>query len=293
LGVQYSDLAPIDSRIVILGASGFLGSELVHHFKMLGCDVVPLSTADIDLAREDSVDPLSQLLNEDDIVIIASMVTPDRSNDEQTMLTNILMGRHLCEALKAVVCRYVVYISSDAVYGHDEGVIEKDTACSPYDLYGLAHFLRERMLGEIVGSKTKVFIVRPCAIYGGGDSHNSYGPNRFLRSATEGGVIAVIGNGEELRDHIYIDDFCRYVATSIRHCMNGIANLATGSAVSFYEIAERVAAIVDRPVQIENLRRTRQIVHRCFSRTPDFEFTSLDAGLRAMRDGLGENQRIK
>ena len=48
--------------------------------------------------------------------------------------------------------------------------------------------------------------LRPTLIYGTDDPHNSYGPNSFYRLATKNEDIVLYGEGEELRDHVHIDD---------------------------------------------------------------------------------------
>ena len=49
-------------------------------------------------------------------------------------------------------------------------------------------------------------ILRPTLIYGIGDSHNGYGPNKFLRLIKKNKNISLFGKGEELRDHVSIND---------------------------------------------------------------------------------------
>jgi UDP-glucose 4-epimerase len=279
--------------VIVLGARGFLGAELVLRLKRVAEEVVPLTSDDIDLANEASVDQLVRLLTGDDIVIMASMITPGRGgNEEKGLLRNVLMARSVAAAVGVVGCRQFIYISSDAVLGHDqEAKGAHEARCNPYDLYGLAHFLREKLLGEVVGDKAPVLVIRPCAIYGAGDTHNSYGPNRFIRSALEDGTIALIGNGEELREHIFIEDFCRYVMQGIQDTTEGVALLSTGSSVSFSDIAQKLIDIVDRPVLVKTTERVRPIVHRCFDRTPGFSFTPMHIGLRAIYEQLRQSTK--
>ena len=66
------------------------------------------------------------------------------------------------------------------------------------------HRTRELMLAR--EAKAPLAVLRLTAIYGAGDTHNSYGPNRFLRQALKDGRIPLFGNGEETRDHLHVDD---------------------------------------------------------------------------------------
>ena len=51
-------------------------------------------------------------------------------------------------------------------------------------------------------------IVRPTLVYGEGDPHNGYGPNRFIKLIKKK-PIELFGRGEELRDHVWINDVSR------------------------------------------------------------------------------------
>jgi nucleoside-diphosphate-sugar epimerase len=102
------------------------------------------------------------------------------------------MADAVCEAIEAQPCAQVVYISSDAVYDDAAHPVRETSACNPSSFHGVMHLARERMLAESCKKAgTPLLIVRPCAVYGAGDTHNSYGPNRFLKTAVEKSEIAL------------------------------------------------------------------------------------------------------
>ena len=51
-----------------------------------------------------------------------------------------------------------------------------------------------------------IVVLRPSPLYGVADPHNGYGPNRFSRLAAQGGEITLFGEGEEKRDHVFVED---------------------------------------------------------------------------------------
>ena len=103
------------------------------------------------------------------------------------------------------------------------------------------HLARELMLKATV--KAPFAVVRSTLIYGEGDPHNGYGPNRFRRLAAAGQEIVLFGEGEERRDHVLVDDVAEIVCRVIEHRSRGTLNIATGEVYSFRDIAERVAAM--------------------------------------------------
>ena len=155
-----------------------------------------------------------------------SALTPDKGRDSGTLMRNLAMCRAVCEATRAVEIAQLVYASSDAVYSFATTLISEATPPVPIDLYGVMHRARELMLAS--EAKAPVAVLRLTAIYGAGDTHNSYGPNRFLRQALKDGRIALFGNGEETRDHLHVDDAVDLILKVISHGSTGALNLASG-----------------------------------------------------------------
>jgi nucleoside-diphosphate-sugar epimerase len=288
--IEHLHAAPTPpARVVILGASGFVGRALSDHLATLGVETVGLSSREVDLLDAGSVFRLLGTLQRDDALVFASAITPDRGKDVRALMRNLTMGEHVAAALERTPCAQVIYLSSDAVYDDVPGLLRETTPCAPPSLYGLMHVTREKMVGLATQKTgTPLLVVRPCAIYGTGDTHNSYGPNRFLRSALGDGVIRLFGNGEEKRDHVAVSDFSRLLGLALAHRSTGTLNVASGKAVSFAEVADLIRELCSRTVKIECQARATPITHRHFDVSelvrafPAFGMMPLRDGLHAM-----------
>ena len=137
-------------------------------------------------------------------------------------------------------------------------------------------------------TESPLCILRPTLVYGASDPHNGYGPNRFRRLAHKGEDIVLFGEGEERRDHVYIDDVAEIVARCVVHRSEGTLNISTGTVTSFREIAERIAASTPKAPSIRTLPRDGPMPHggyRAFDASsttrafPDFSYTPLEHGL--------------
>lgn len=104
---------------------------------------------------------------------------------------------------------HLIYISSDAVYEDSLKKMTENSSIKPNSLHGIMHCVREDLLKLYF--KNNLSIVRPTLVYGPQDTHNGYGPNYFARNALQNRNIHVFGNGEELRDHVYIDDVSQLI----------------------------------------------------------------------------------
>lgn len=278
------------SRVIVLGGSGFLGRSLIMRLESDGVSALALSSADVDLTDAGAVETLSGLVKPGDALVFASALTPDKGRDIGTMMSNLAMGEHVSALIEKASLSHVIYISSDAVYADDVALAREDSRCEPSNYYGLMHVVRERMMIDTAAAQdTPLLILRPTLLYGAEDSHNSYGPNRYFRMAQEG-KITLFGQGEEKRDHVFIEDVSRLIAEALGRRTAGILNLASGTSVSFMDAANIVAGLAGPSIEVVGLPRQMPITHRHFDTTalvkafPAFRFTPLAEGLRDTHD---------
>jgi len=270
------------SRVVVLGAGGFVGAAVKARLESDGVPVLALTSKDVDLLSADSPAQLAGLMQPTDALVFVSALTPDRGRDGATFMKNLTMAQHVCEALARAPADHVVYISSDAVYADDANPVTERSPRQPSGFHGMMHAAREMMLSSVV--RSPLAILRPSLLYGEKDTHNGYGPNRFLRQAKAGETIALFGEGEERRDHVLIDDVAEIVRLTLVHRSAGVLNIATGQSPSFREAAELAARLFASSASVVGAPRANPITHRHFDITdtlksfPHFRYVSLDDG---------------
>lgn len=271
-------------RVVLLGGSGFVGKALTALLREKNMPVQSFSSRELDLLALDAADQVTDLLRDGDAVVMLSALTPDKGRDIATLMRNLRMAEAVCAAFSRRPVAHVVYVSSDAVYPLSLGLVSEASAAEPTDLYSTMHRAREVMFQTTAGS-TPFAILRPTLIYGAGDTHNSYGPNRFRRLAAKDGTITVGGEGEETRDHIYVGDVAELIHRVLQRRSSGILNLVTGRSTSYAELGRLVAAQFAQPVEVKTSPRQSPITHRRFDVAalwqafPNFVPTPLQAGL--------------
>jgi nucleoside-diphosphate-sugar epimerase len=279
------------TRVVVVGAGGFIGATLVAALAARGTPVLPVRRADIDLRGPGAGEALAAHLQPSDSVVLLAALTPDKGRGIEPFMSNIAMGAAFGDALARTTLAHVVYFSSDAVYPMDRGTIDEASCAEPPDLYGMMHLSRELMIKS--STKAPVLVLRPTLVFGAADTHNSYGPNRLRRAAFRDGRISLFGEGEERRDHVYVKDLAALCIRALDHRTSGTLNVATGRSITYAELARAVARQFDRPIEIAGTPRQAPIVHRGFDVTrlikafPDHRFTPLEEALaEAHRDML-------
>ena len=273
------------TRVVIIGAQGFVGSAAKARLEKSDIEVLALTRNEIDLLNAEAKHQLVSLLRPTDSLLIAAAVAPCKT--VAMLMDNFRMMQTICNALEQQPVSHIIYISSDAVYADSERPLTESANTAPNSLHGMMHITREMMLRSVV-TTTPVCLLRPSLLYGVTDPHNGYGPNRFRRLAAQGKPMVLFGQGEEQRDHVFIDDVAELIYLSLRHKSQGVLNIATGQVVSFYQIAQTINAFFDKPVEIIFSPRKGPMPHHgyrpfaidvCRQAFPSFQYTTWMDGL--------------
>jgi nucleoside-diphosphate-sugar epimerase len=273
------------SRVVVIGAKGFVGSALVARLAQARIPTLALSRGDVDLLQRDAAEKLAALLLPGDSVVAVSALAPVKST--RMLADNLRMVLAMVEALAQAPVAHLVNIGSDAIYADDPLPLTENSPAAPTSLHGAMHLARELAFrAEVTAPQAHL---RPTLIYGASDPHNGYGPNRFRRLAAEGRDIVLFGEGEERRDHVYIDDVAEIALRVLQHRSVGALNIATGEVHSFRQVAEQAAALSDRRSAIKSSPRSGPMPHggyrpfdiaACHQAFPDFVYTPLSRGMR-------------
>jgi dTDP-4-dehydrorhamnose reductase len=152
------------TKLLLVGSSGFLGRALYQQFSKT-FEVIPTHTTNKVFENSESYnffkDDIQVLLDKHspDTVVMAAAVEKD---PEETYSDRNYQAR-VRQFVKACQSRYVVYISSDALFDGKKGNYSETDLPSPITAYGrnLLHF--ETQLQTQVEN---YFIVRPSYLYG-------------------------------------------------------------------------------------------------------------------------------
>jgi nucleoside-diphosphate-sugar epimerase len=273
------------SRVVVIGAKGFVGGALVGRLAREGIPTLALGRGNVDLLQPRAAEKLAGLLLPTDSVLAVSALAPVKTT--RMLADNLRMVLAMVEALAKVPVAHLVNISSDAIYADGPLPLTEGSPAAPTSLHGAMHLARELAFrAEVQAPQAHL---RPTLIYGAGDPHNGYGPNRFRRLAAKGQDIVLFGEGEERRDHVYIDDVAEIIARVLKRGGVGALNIATGEVHAFRDIAGQAVAISGSRSAIKGSPRTGPMPHggyrpfdiaACRQAFPDFKYTPLREGMR-------------
>lgn len=157
----------------------------------------------------------------------------------------------------------ITYFSSSAAYpiflqGKWQHKILEESDISPSDIstpdltYGWAKLTGEMLAGHARRAGLTVHVYRPFSGYGEDQDLDYPFPSFIKRGKDRANPFQIWGDGEQVRDFIHIDDV---VAGALAGCDADIqiANLCSGRATSFNDLAALVASAVGYEPEIEHL----------------------------------------
>ena len=157
-------------KIVIAGARGQLGTELINQLKNVeGMDVIPTDRDELNIIDIDSVNKFL-LNNKPDVVInCAAHTAVDlcETDVENAYKINAIGPRNL-----AIVCEKIgaklVQVSTDYVFdGNGNRPYREDDLTCPNSIYGTSKLMGENFVKDFC---SKYFIVRTAWLYGEGNN---------------------------------------------------------------------------------------------------------------------------
>lgn len=281
----------MSGNVIVLGATGFLGQAIDAALAKAGADVHGFSSKTLDLTDRAAFGVLDTLAGPDSTLIFASAVTPDKGRTVDALDANLQMAMNVGRYLEGHPFGKVVYVSSDAVYPMgptSDEVVTEASAVEPADFYALAKYAGERVLANVCGAaKIPLVIVRPTGVYGPGDTHNSYGPNRFISQIQHDRKVSLFGEGDDIRDHVYLDDVAgAIVGLAASPDAAGVFNIASGESRTFGSIVEQLRALSPIDFEVVNLPKSGGTSRRDFDISrlreawPNLTLTPFEEGLK-------------
>lgn len=189
--------------ILLFGGAGFIGGALAQRLDREGRKTHILGRHD--------ADRLEHLLPGCGTVVhLASATTPSSSNGHPSLeLDNLAPTLALLEAMQHHPGTHLIFFSSGGtLYGNPEQLpVPEHAPVAPLSYHGAGKAALEVFL-QVFRKEHAVTILRPANAYGPGQTlRQGFGLIRtVLEHARRGTVLEIWGDGENVRDFVYVDD---------------------------------------------------------------------------------------
>ena len=224
-------------RVVVTGAGGQLGTDVVLYCEAQGDDVIGLDRGRLDVADRDAVAGAITALRPDLVVNTAAWTAVDacEGDADRAHLINALGPRWVTEAAE-LVGAHVVHVSTDYVF---DGTLDRPyrewDPPNPRSVYGASKLAGER---ECSPDATVVRTSWVCGEHGNNMVHT------VLRLAAERDQLAFVD------DQIGCPTFSADLAPMLRRLgverRRGLHHVTNQGAVSWYEFVREIVAETGR-----------------------------------------------
>jgi nucleoside-diphosphate-sugar epimerase len=235
------------SQILVTGASGFIGSNLVNYLQSKSLKVLPFSR---EMGFDYSKIDYNYINNEDvDIIIHLAGKAHDLKNifnekdyfDANTNLTIDIFDAFL----KSNANTFLYFSSVKAVKDHFDNILTEDIIPNPITSYGKSKLAAENYIfSNLEKKEKKVYILRPCMIHGIGNKGNL----NLLFNVVSKNIPWPLAAYTNNRSFCSIDNLCFIVNELISRpdIATGIYNIADDDSVSINEIINLIAKSQNR-----------------------------------------------
>jgi UDP-glucose 4-epimerase len=263
-------------RVLVTGGAGFIGSHVAERLHSLGWETHVLDSlatgveanvpagATLHVADIRSEDDLRRVFSRrfQAVVHCAAQTSVERSMKDPAFdrEVNVTGTRLLLEAAwESGAGRFVFISSGGAIYGETDGAATEDSVPGPRSFYGMHKFAAEEF---VRASGVSYAILRPSNVYGSRQRSDAEGGvlSIFRERLLAGLPLEIHGDGNQLRDFVYVGDVVDAVLLGMETTVDATWNVCSGIATSVRECARLLADEIGcEPKLIDKPRRAGDI----------------------------------
>ena len=258
--------------VVVTGGSGYIGSALINKLQKYNCKIIRTSRTKLlpivgvqdkilDLKSKES---WIELVSTADIIFHLAgntSIYDAEKNPKKSLRSTLLPITQLISASRELsrVPR-VVFASTVTVYGlTNEFPVAESTKPNPITTYDLHKLFAEQELS--IASQNNIInsiILRLANVYGPSLSESKAEDrgilNKLTRMRFEGKSIQIYGDGNNIRDYVYIDDVVdAFVHASIIVSAENIFNVASGVGTKVNQVFSLISSEVEKHTGISGV----------------------------------------
>jgi len=264
-------------RVVVTGGAGFIGSAFINHLlDNYECDVFCVDKLtyagskknikhNVKFLQKDICDVTADELGEFDYIVhfaAESHVDNSINNGLPFVRTNVEGTFNLIEiSRKNKNLKKFIHISTDEVYGDmDDHFAMNHSANEEDELKPSSYYSATKAASDmLVLSANRTYglpylITRTCNNFGEHQFEEKFLPT-IARSIKEGASVPVYGDGEQIREWMYVYDNVKVICDLMfdDEVINQIMNIGTGFRVTNLNIINKIATVLNSEVNIKHI----------------------------------------
>jgi len=237
------------NKIIITGASGFVGSNLQDYLKKL----YELKLMSVRFVKYQTFE-----IQEDIVIHLAGKAHDLKkvSNEKDYYEANFELTKQLFDTFLLSKASTFIFMSTvKAVTDSVLGILTEDMLPNPKTHYGIAKQQAEQyILSQELPIGKRIYILRPCMIHGPGNKGNL----SLLYQLVSKGLPWPLGNFKNQRSFLSIENLCFVINELIENTSipSGIYQIADDQPLSTNELIQLLGVSLDKKSAIWNIPST-------------------------------------
>lgn len=216
-------------RVLLIGANGMLGKDLVREWK--SDELIPATSQDADIRSYEEVERLITGTRPDWVLLAAAYTDVDGS--ERDPNAAFAVNASGTENVAKLVGKYggkLLYMSTDYVFdGRGTRPYEPDDAVAPINVYGESKARGERAVQDHL---KEWCIVRTSWLFG---AHGASFPEKILRAAETRPELSVVA--DQVGSPTYTRDLAAAICSLVHADARGMVSITNAGTCSWFEFA--------------------------------------------------------
>jgi dTDP-4-dehydrorhamnose reductase len=237
-------------RILLIGAAGQLGQELLPVLEKGGHKVVPVTHEQLEICSAEAVRQAVANAGAQSIINTAAFHRVDDCEDQadKAFAVNVMGVRNLAQAAEHAGAA-LVHFSTDYVFGGEKRTpyLETDLP-QPLSIYAMS-----KLAGEFAARRycSRHFVVRTCGLYGIGGSRSKGGNfvETMLKLAAQKKTIRVVA--DQIVTPTSTTDLAERVVPLLESGNFGLYHMTNTGECSWYEFAAEVFRLARVPADLQ------------------------------------------
>ncbi|WP_028563117.1 dTDP-4-dehydrorhamnose reductase [Paenibacillus pinihumi] len=231
-------------RILVTGAGGQLGKELVKLLNAKGIEVYGLTRNQLDITDCEEVHSLIDQISPTTVIHAAAYTQVDRAESEPEVAfrCNAIGTRNVAVAAARVGAK-LVYLSTDYVFdGYGSSSYNEWSETSPINVYGQSKLAGEEFVQQ---HHNRFFIIRTSWVYG---AHGNNFVKTMLKLGAEHGAVRVVE--DQVGSPTYTYDLASTIIAMLKTEKYGLYHVSNTGHCSWFEFAQEIFKQAKMEVQV-------------------------------------------
>ncbi|MBG6147645.1 GDP-L-fucose synthase [Labrenzia sp. EL_142] len=250
-------------KVFVAGHTGMVGSALVRRLQQESCDILTVSSKDVDLRRQSQVEDWMSDARPDVVILAAAKVggiLANSTHPAEFLYDNLMIEANVVHAAHRAAVEKLVFLGSTCIYPKlaPQPINEDSLLTGPLEptneWYAIAKIAGIKLCQAYRKQHDCNYIaVQPTNLYGPGDNYDlqsSHVLPALMRKAHEAKVggkecMEVWGSGKPLREFLHVDDLADAVVYLAKTYSGSTpVNVGSGEEISIRELAKLICAVV-------------------------------------------------